>query len=67
MLTDNTVKTAKLGNIITTEICKMSFILGKAEFSASLLRSSVTGSYKNHSNTLIWGSRNISYYYQCSK
>jgi len=40
----------------------MSFIpVIKAEFSASLL---ITQSFRNHSNMLIWCSRNISYYYQ---
>jgi len=37
----------------------------KAEFSASL-QISVTWSFRNHSNMLIWCSRNIYYYcYQC--
>jgi len=41
----------------------------KAEFSASLLQSSwsVTWSFRNHSNMMIWCSKNISYYYQCWK
>ncbi len=40
------------------------FYDGTAEFSAIF---SVTQSFRNHSITLIWWSRNISYYYQCWK
>jgi len=36
------------------------------ELSASLLQSSVTWFFRNHSNMMIWYSRNISYY-QCWK
>ncbi len=39
---------------------------GKAEFSAVITPVfSVTWSFRNHSNMLIWCSLNISYYYQC--
>jgi len=37
----------------------------KAEFSASLLQSSVTWSFRNYSNMRICWSRNIYFYYQC--
>jgi len=36
---------------------------GKAEFSVF----SVARFFRNHSNMMIWCSRNISYYYQCWK
>jgi len=38
---------------------------GKVEFSAAIIPVfCITWSFRNHSNTRIWCSRNISYYYQ---